>query len=48
MQDGGLEVVNVNGVFDDSETKLVGLAKIHARFYTAAGEETRVAVRVVV
>ena len=37
VQDGGIQVVDVNGVFDDVVTKVVGLAIDHAGLDSAAG-----------
>ena len=38
MKDGGLDIVDVDGVFDDVETEVIGLAEIHTWFDTAPGE----------
>src|SRR5579859_4012134 len=39
VQDGGLQIVNVNGVSADVEAELIGSAVGDARFGAAAGQE---------
>src|SRR6185312_16071222 len=48
VEDGGVEVVDVDGVFGDVEAEVVGFAEGDAGFYTAAGEPIGEAVGVMV
>lgn len=48
MQNGGIEIVDVHGIFDDVVAEIVGFAVNDTRFNTAAGHPNREAARVMV
>src|SRR5262249_8262192 len=48
VQDGGLEVMNMNFVFGDGETKLVGFAVHDARFHPATSKKNGETIRVMI
>ena len=48
MQDGGLQVVDVHGIFGDVDAVVVGLAIGHAAAHAAAGHPVGETVRVMV
>src|SRR5438046_3137615 len=48
VQDGGLQIVDVNFVFRDTEYEFIGRTVVQAAFDSAAGHDHRVTIRVMI